>query len=85
MWEDTRFLVSNENFFWLETCKLLDTFVNISGDEVLVATMEFGVGFLDEGNPEFVWVFAVTEDWLVLLLSFLGVDWNTLVDDNVDP
>lgn len=80
-WEEAGLSALNINLLGLETSQLLNTFVDISRDEVLIASVKLGVSLLNEGNPELMWVLAVAEHWLLSL----QVDWNSLVYNNVNP
>jgi hypothetical protein len=63
MWESVGFLVSDENFFWLETSELLNTFIYVSRDQIFVTTMNLGICFLNDWYPDLPKVSASTEDW----------------------
>ena len=54
MWKDARFFISNEHFFRLESRQFLDTFINISTNEIAITTMHFCIGFFNKSNPHFV-------------------------------
>jgi hypothetical protein len=56
-------LVSDENFFWLETCELLDTFIDVSRGKVFITSVHLSIGFLNNWNPDLMKVSASTEDW----------------------
>lgn len=43
--------------------------------------MHLGIGLLNECNPEFMWALACTENWK----SSQMVNWNSLIDDYIDP
>ena len=60
--ESLRFLVTDTHFNGLHTGQLLKTFINIARDEVLVAAMKLGIGFLNEWHPYFVQFLALTKN-----------------------
>jgi len=81
MGENSRFVVPNEDLFWLHTCQFLDTFINIPRNQIFVATVYFGVGFFYQGNPQLVKISAPAENWNSRFL----VDWDSLIHDDVNP
>lgn len=85
VWETLCLLISNKDLFRLEASQFLDTFIDIARDQVLVASMKLGISFFNECYPKLVRVFAVTENWLVLVFAFFSMNGNTLVNDDIDP
>lgn len=81
MRECVRNLVSDENFFRLETSELLNTFIYISRDQIFVASMNFGISFLNDWDPDLPKVSASTEYWQFSSLA----DWESLINNNVNP
>jgi hypothetical protein len=63
MWESMGFLISDENFFRLETCELLNTFIYVSRDKIFVTSMNLGISFFNDWYPDLPKVSASTEDW----------------------
>jgi hypothetical protein len=79
--EATCLFVSNKNLLWLKSCEFLNTFIDISRDQVSIAPVQFSICFLDKRNPHFVSIFGLTEH----LGSFHLVDWNSVINDDIDP
>jgi len=50
--EKSCLLIPDQNLFRLEAGKLLDTFIDVAGDKILVASMQFGIGFLNDWYPK---------------------------------
>lgn len=67
MWEHTRTLILDKDFLWLHTSQLLNTFVYVTRYQILVAAMELCICFLNEGNPQLMWVLAMAEYGLPFL------------------
>lgn len=81
VWETASLFISDKDLFWLEACEFLNAFVDVSTDEVSIAAVHLGVGFFDEGYPHFMNIFAVAEDGLFVL----DFDWNSFINDDVNP
>ena len=47
--------------------------------------MKFRVSLFDEGDPQLVWILAMTKYRLAFLGTFLGVHGHALINDHVDP
>mmetsp|Transcript_30454 Transcript_30454/g.46650 ORF Transcript_30454/g.46650 Transcript_30454/m.46650 type:complete len:358 (-) Transcript_30454:613-1686(-) len=80
-WENTGLFVTDYHLFGLEPSKLLDALVDVSRDQVLVATVHLGVRLLNESHPGLFKVLAMAEDGL----ASLQVNGQALVDDYVHP
>lgn len=85
MWEYSSALVLDEDFFRLHSGQLLDTLIYVSRYQVLVASVELSISFFNQGDPELVWVLAVTEDRLIEVLPLFCMNWDALIHNTVDP
>ena len=86
MREVSGFFVSDQNLLWLVTSELHDTFIDVSGDQVSIATVHLGISFLDQSDPHLMSVLCFTKDLLSIFLVSLNIaDRNSVIDDDINP
>ena len=81
MREHTRFIIFNQYLFRLEPSQLLNSFIDISGNQILIAAMQLSICFFTERHPELISALTSAKHWLFGLY----VHRNSLVDNDIDP
>ena len=64
VWKVTRLLISNENLLGLKSSQIGDAFIDVPRNELLITSVYFGIGFLNECYPEFILGVTATKDRL---------------------
>lgn len=81
MWEAACLLIPDQDLLGLEASQLLDAFVDVTANEVAIASVHLSVCLLNKCNPHFMRVSAGAEKWL----PCFDIDWDSFIDDDINP
>ena len=79
--EAAGFFILKQNFLWQEPSKFLNTLVNISRNQVAIASVHLCICFFNECDPQLVRLLAMAKN----VLLCLDINWHSVVDDHINP